>query len=217
MLAEPIRQLRLIRAKHLIEFFRRRAEDAVGDLALRVALDVNFPQIFVQLRQRDLDGGLRRVDVNRRQPAPGRAPRHGELVGEHEFHQLGQYAVLGAENVLERAVRNIGLFDDLRQRGLLIPLFEEQPHADGQDALFRRQACAGDGDNISSFTVWCIHQHYIMKCTQTQQAFCRSAQNGIFAGIHAARKTVSRETRSKMLHILSESEQNGRMQKDGIC
>ena len=45
--------------------------------------------------------------------------------------------VRGAENVLERAVRNLGLFNDLRQRRPLVALFQKELDAHGQDSFLR--------------------------------------------------------------------------------
>ncbi len=76
------------------------------------------------------------VGIHRRQLRARHAARHGELIGEHELHQLRQHTVLGAENVLERAVGNLGLFNDLRQRRPPVALFQKEPDADGQNSFF---------------------------------------------------------------------------------
>ena len=49
--------------------------------------------------------------------------------------------VRGAENVLERAVGDVGLFNDLRQRRPPVALFQKEPHTDGENTLFCRQTC----------------------------------------------------------------------------
>ena len=133
----PRRPLRLVWAEDLVQLLRRFAEDVVRGFLLRVRLDVDLTQIFVQLCQCHLDRRLHRVDVNRRQLRARHAARHGKLIGEHELRQLRQHAVLGAENVLERAVRNLGLFNDLRQRRPLVALFQKELDAHGQDSFLR--------------------------------------------------------------------------------
>ena len=89
----PLRGVGQIAAKNAVQLLRRLPENVFGGFLLRVGFDVDFPEIFVQLRQRYLDGRLHRVNVDRRQLCPRLIPRHGELVGEHEFHQLRQDAV----------------------------------------------------------------------------------------------------------------------------
>jgi len=67
----------------------------------------------------------------RRQLRARHAARHGKLIGEHELHQFRQYAVLGAENVLECAVGGVGLFNNLRQRRSFVALFQKEFDAYG--------------------------------------------------------------------------------------
>ena len=98
------RHIGIIRAEYLIQLLGRLLKDVLMRLALAVGLDVDLPQIFVQLGQRQLYGRLNDVCVQRRPLGSRRAARHGELIGKHEFHQLGQHAVLGAEYVLKCAV-----------------------------------------------------------------------------------------------------------------
>ena len=78
-----------------------------------------------------------------------RLARHGKLVAEHELDELCQNAVLGAENILKRAVGNARLVDDLCDRRLLVPLLQKELDADCQNALFRWQARACDCDRIT--------------------------------------------------------------------
>ena len=127
-------------------------EDVVRSFSLCVSFDVDFPQMLVQLCQRHLDGSLRRVDIDRREKDAGELARGAELVGEHELHQLGQNAVLGAENILEAAVGDACLVDDLRNCGFFIALLEKKLDADGQDPLFCGQTgtCERDRKHILS-------------------------------------------------------------------
>lgn len=94
----------MIGAEDLIQLLRRFPMDVFGGFLLRVGFHVDFPQVFVQLRQRHLDRRLDRVDIGWRQSRPRDFSSRTELAAEHKLHQLGQYAVFGAENVLELAV-----------------------------------------------------------------------------------------------------------------
>ena len=164
----PRRPSRQVRAEDLIKLLRRFAEDVVQGLLLRVGFDVDLAQIFVQLRQRHLNGRFYGVGIHRRQLRARHAARHGELIGEHELHQLRQHAVLGAENVLERAVGDVGLFNDLRQRRPPVALFQKEPDADGQNSFFRGQACACNADPDHILRFWCVHQQYSIAMRRTQ-------------------------------------------------
>ena len=139
-----------------MQLLRRLPENIFGGFLLRVGFDVDFPEIFVQLRQGHLDGRLHRVDVHRRQLRPRLPPRHGELVGEHEFHQLRQDAVLGTENILEGAVGNVGFFNDLRQRRTFVALFQKEPNTDSENPFFRGQTCACNGHRGHS-SYWMVY------------------------------------------------------------
>ena len=76
--------------------------------------------------------------------------------------------VRGAENVLERAVGNLGLFNDLRQRRPPVALFQKEPDADGQNSFFRGQACACNADPDHILRFWCVHQQYSIAMRRTQ-------------------------------------------------
>ena len=123
-------------------------EDIVRRFLLRVGLDVDLAQIFVQLRQRHLDSCLHGVDVDRRQLRARCAAGHGELIGEHEFHQLGQHAVLGAEDILEDTVGDRRLLHNLGDGGFFIALLKKQLDTDRQNPLLGRQACTCDCDEV---------------------------------------------------------------------
>ena len=159
----PRRPPRQIRAEDLLQLLRRLAEDVVQGLLLRVGFDVDLAQIFVQLRQRHLNGRLHGVDIDRRQLCARRAAGHGELIGEHELRQLGQYAVLGAENILKNAVGNRRLLHDLGDGGFFIALLKKQLDADRQDPFLGRPAgiCACDEDRFPS--VWHLSAHIVAK------------------------------------------------------
>ena len=143
------REPRLVRAENLLDLLGRLAEDILGRFLLRIGLKINFPQILVELCERHLNGCLDRVDIDGRQRLPRRLARHGKLVAEHELDELCQNAVLGAENILKRAVGNARLVDDLCDRRLLVSLLQKELDADRQDALFRWQARACDCDRIT--------------------------------------------------------------------
>ena len=156
-------QLRLIGAKDLVKLLCCLAEDIVRRFLLRVRLNIDLAQIFVQLRQRHLNGRLHGVDIDRRQLCARRAAGHGELIGEHELRQLGQYAVLGAENILKNTVGNRRLLHDLGDGGFFIALLKKQLDADRQDPFLGRPAgiCACDEDRFPS--VWHLSAHIVAK------------------------------------------------------
>ena len=76
--------------------------------------------------------------------------------------------VRGAENVLERAVGNLGLFDDLCQCRPPVAFFQKEPDADGQNSFFRGQACACNADPDHILRFWCVHQQYSIAMRRTQ-------------------------------------------------
>ena len=68
--------------------------------------------------------------------------------------------VRGAENVLERAVGNLGLFDDLRQRRPLVALFQKQTDTGAENPLLCGEACRCNrhgGHPLSSFAWYIYH------------------------------------------------------------
>ena len=134
-----LRQPGLASAEDSMQFLCRLLKNVLGGLPLGVGFDVDFPQILVHLRQRQLNGRLNRIDIDGRQFCSRHAARHGELIGKHEFHQLRQHAVLGSKDVLKGAAGNPRSVDNLRQRGSAIPFFQKQLHADGQYTIFREQ------------------------------------------------------------------------------
>ena len=83
------------------------------------------------------EGCLDGVDIEGRQLLPRRRARHGKRVAEHELDELCQNAVLGAENILQRAVGTARLVDALCARRLLVSLLQKELDADRQDARFR--------------------------------------------------------------------------------
>ena len=148
----PGRQLRLIGPEDLVQLLGRLLKDIVRGLLLGICLDIDLPQVLIELRQGHLDGGLHSVDIHRRQLGSRRGAGHGELVGKHELHQLRQDPVLGPENVLENAVGYRRLMNDFGNGGFFVPLFQKQLHAHGEDPLFSGQAGTGNGrgDHILS-------------------------------------------------------------------
>ena len=146
------RERRLVRPEDLIQLSGCLAEDIFRGFALRIGLDVDLAQILVQLRQRDLQSSLDGIDEHGRQLRPGCLPRGAELIGEHEADQLGQHAVLGAENVLKAAVGDLCLLDDLRDGRLFVALLQKQLDADLQDPPLCRQACIGECDRKHSLS-----------------------------------------------------------------
>ena len=81
------------------------------------------------------------AELIRRQLRARHAARHGELIGKHKLRQLRQHAVLRTKNILKRAVRYLRFFDNFRQRGLPVALFQKELHANRQDSPLCRQAC----------------------------------------------------------------------------
>ena len=108
-------------------------EDVLRALGLGVGLQIDVPEVFVELRQGHLDGRLHGVDQDGGSIRPGDLPGGAELVFKHELRQLLKDAVLGAENIVERARRDIGAGDDFRHFRLAVALFDEQTHAGRQD------------------------------------------------------------------------------------
>ena len=90
-------------AEDALQLLRRSALDVVEQVFLRVGFQIDLPQIFVQLRQRELERGFHRVDIHRRERGARSVSSNAELVFKHEFHQLHQNAVLAVENVLKTA------------------------------------------------------------------------------------------------------------------
>ena len=62
-------------------------DNGIQNQRLGVGHPINFPEILVQLRQGQLNGGFRRVDVYRGQFCGG-FPGSAELIGKHEVYQL---------------------------------------------------------------------------------------------------------------------------------
>ena len=111
-------------------------DDELQNLWLGIGHNVNFPQVLVQLRQGELDGGLGSVYVHRGQ-IPHRSPGHIKLAGEHEAHQLHQHPVLGLEQVLEAGVGGAALVQDLAHGGLFIALLQKEPDTGLQNPILR--------------------------------------------------------------------------------
>jgi len=140
----------MVGAENGVQLLRRLAEDVLRGFVLRVGFDVDLTQVLVELRERELDGGLHGIDEYRRKVRVGNAPGHAELVVEHELDELGEHAVLGAENILERAVGNIRLLHDLGDGRSLVALFQKQLYAYGEDPPFGGQTgtCDSDGNHF---------------------------------------------------------------------
>ena len=126
-------------------------ENILRGLLLGICLDINLPQVFIQLRQCQLYGGFRRVNIYRRQLFPNGGARRTKLAGKHKCHQLCQHAILGPKNILKTAVGYLRLLYDLRYRCFFIALLQKQLDTNRQYPPFRRQACICQGhENHSS-------------------------------------------------------------------
>ena len=143
----PLGHFRMIDAENGVQLLRRPAKNVFRGLVLRVCLRIDLAQILVELGERELDGGLHSVNENRREVRVGNASGHAELVAEHELHELGKHAVLGAENVLERTVGDIRLPHDLGNRRFLVPLFQKQLDTYGKNPSFCGQTGTRDNDS----------------------------------------------------------------------
>ena len=137
----------MIDAENGVQLLRRPAKNVLRGLVLRVCLRIDLAQILVELGERELDGGLHSVNENRREVRVGNTSGHAELVAEHELHELGKHAVLGAENVLERTVGDIRLPHDLGNRRFLVPLFQKQLDTYGKNPSFCGQTGTRDNDS----------------------------------------------------------------------
>ena len=70
--------------------------------------------------------------------------RHIKLTAEHEFDQLHQNAILGAEHILESTDADIGFLDNFGNSGAGIAFFQKEPNTG------RQNAALGVGAVISS-------------------------------------------------------------------
>ena len=142
---------RLIIVEDLIKLLRHVPEDILRRRRAGVGLNIDVAEIFIPLRQRELDGRLHGIGIDRGQIHAARSPRRAELSAEHHFAKLDQHAVFGAEDILEGAVGYTRCLYDFGNRCIIIPLVEEQSDARGQDSLLRFSAVVSAGDDDRSF------------------------------------------------------------------
>ena len=120
-----------IRAEDFLQLFCRFQVDVFRRVRQRIRLDINLAQVFVQLGQRQLNGGFHRVGIDRGEVFAGHRPCHAELPPKHGFHQFHQDSILRGELILIAAPCDARFFYDLRDRCVLIALFQKQPDAYG--------------------------------------------------------------------------------------
>ena len=102
--------------------------DILGRFGVAVGFQVDIPQVLVQLGQSQLDAGLHRVHIDGRQLLTCDLARHIKLTAEHEFDQLHQNAILGAEHILEGTDADIGFLDNFGNSGAGIAFFQKEPN-----------------------------------------------------------------------------------------
>ncbi len=135
---------------------------------MRIGLDIDLPQIFVQFGQGHLDRRFHRVDINGRQMFSRRAAGHRELIGKHERHEFRQHAVFRPKDILKGTVRNIGFLYDLRHGRLFVAFLQKELDADRQNPFFRGQTYACDRHMHPSVSFWCVYQNYSIAGQQMQ-------------------------------------------------
>ena len=119
---------RLGGAENAVQFAGGVLVDILGRFGVAVGFQVAIPQVLVQLGQSQLDAGLHRVHIDGRQLLACDLARHIKLTAEHEFDQLHQNAILGAEHILEGTDADIGFLDNFGNSGAGIAFFQKEPN-----------------------------------------------------------------------------------------
>lgn len=115
-------------AENAVQFAGGVLVDILGRFGVAVGFQVDIPQVLVQLGQSQLDAGLHRVHIDGRQLLACDLARHIKLTAEHEFDQLHQNAILGAEHILEGTDADIGFLDNFGNSGAGIAFFQKEPN-----------------------------------------------------------------------------------------
>ena len=124
--------IREICAEDLLQLCRGMQVDILRCFRQGVGLNVNFPQVLVQLGQGQLDHRFHRIGVNRRQLDVCNASCHAELSAEHRFGQVQQNFILGGKQIQIASSCNTCFVHDLTDRGVFIPLIQKETDAHGQ-------------------------------------------------------------------------------------
>ena len=116
-------ELRLIRAKNLIQLFRRVSIDVLRSFFLHICFYINIPQNFIPLCQCKLNACLHGIDINRRSRLSGDLSCNTKLIAEHKLYQFDKHAVFCVKDILKRADRNMRLSHNFRNGCSSITLF----------------------------------------------------------------------------------------------